>query len=894
MPARNCFFTTLVSLTWLALLFFASQALGQVDLEARRSIRTLEGSGDVFVGDFDENGHDDLVCLESSVLSFFGGRGDGTFDAPIPVHSLDGIQRGVLGDLDGDGRMDLVAMKYSGSTRGLFTFAGIGAPALFAPPVLTPLPSGPGRVQLADFNEDGFLDAVVPLFDDVLVMVGDGTGGFTVHASLGYVDANAPVTADLDGDGHQDIIGPSYSHPTRLFYGRGDGTFETPVLLHPTIENDTVAVADLRGSGTTDIITDDRSNGDILIFSNDGAGNFTITTISDSGQHGTDVIAAADFDGSGDLDILILGRHPSSSCGAATVSSLLLADGQGGFLAPRAEWSVPRPSAISLGDFNGDGKLDTAISGTDGQSVGIHLGDGQGGLGPFSATVSLPFLPTHVSPARDWTGDGFLDVIVASDFNDGVSSNRVWLYAGTETGTFEPHTLITTDHGAIDFASGDFNRDGHLDVAMVSRRPKCRTYLGDGTGGFILDRTFNSPADLLTVEVGDLNEDGYPDVCLYVALENSSELRVHLSNGSGNYHPLETHGLGVSPAYGQTAQADFDQDGHLDVATPRGIRYGNGLGGFSSGSTPGSTGSDIQFADLNGDSLLDIVLVASGLVRVRHNDGNRSFTEVEAHPLPSAEEVEIVDLDGDGALDIVAASGDTYEVMILRNRGDGTFETLPHAFGAAPIHGAVSLTSGEFSRDDRPDIVLVSECGRNLSLLVNRSPGYPDVVDRCLRGGVNAGMGNLVPTLTVNGSIGEGTGRTLSLASDDPLTIDMNASPFDALRGEESRFAVFIWTRVPREDQLVTLPLNAGCLAYNIPATGTVRLPKRTWNNLLHLPIIGNPDFASTPAPSTVFELPQGTGTRVTFTIQGLIEDRGAQGGFPVSPTNAIIVDVAP
>ena len=88
------------------------------------------------------------------------------------------------------------------------------------------------------------------------------------------------------------------------------------------------------------------------------------------------------------------------------------------------------------------------------------------------------------------------------------------------------------------------------------------------------------------------------------------------------------------------------------------------------------------------------------------------------------------------------------------------------------------------------------------------------------------------------------------------------------------------------------LPLDSGCLALPILATGGTPRPKRTWNNLGYPNLLGAPDAPSSPAPSTVLDLPGGIGRSITFTLQGLIRDDGAAGAKGVSPTNGIVVRV--
>jgi uncharacterized protein (TIGR03437 family) len=214
------------------------------------------GAVSLAAGDFNADGKLDLAILVSqegdavsdSVVMLLG-RGDGTFTtgASYPVgpfaHSF------VAGDFSGDGKLDLVvadAGTYADKHQdgNLTRLAGKGD-GTFAAPVVMPLAGGIGRgpysVTAADFNRDGKLDLAVALSDDppeeggfaggLLTMLGRGDGTFeapVVYAS----DANTVVTGDLNGDGSPDLIvtgvvnaGSSY------LLGNGDGSFRPAATI---------------------------------------------------------------------------------------------------------------------------------------------------------------------------------------------------------------------------------------------------------------------------------------------------------------------------------------------------------------------------------------------------------------------------------------------------------------------------------------------------------------------------------------------------------------------------------------------------------------------------------------------------------------------------------------
>jgi hypothetical protein len=279
--------------------------------------------------------------------------------------------------------------------------------------------------------------------------------------------------------------------------------------------------------------------------------------------------------------------------------------------------------------------------------------------------------------------------------------------------------------------TGDFNNDGHLDLATDNNDGTVSVLPGDGLGGFgvaLQSVVGTGPPFVASMAVADLNSDGNLDVA--VTNQNSAVLSVLLGNGDGTFRPpVNTATLPVPDA---VAAADFNADGHTDlVVTSDGVSggwgsaevlLGDGQGGFVARHqyqvhTQSPWG--LAVADLNADGRPDVVTVNISTtisVLLGNGDGTLRYdwsaSNFAAGP-DLGPTVAVGDFTGDGIPDVVATSmsdsGTSYaqqRVNVLPGRGDGTFAAQIQSF-AGYISRGQFLTAADFNGDGKLDVFTV-------------------------------------------------------------------------------------------------------------------------------------------------------------------------------------------
>ena len=279
----------------------------------------------------------------------------------------------------------------------------------------------------------------------------------------------------MNGDGKPDVLGIAPGTAVLVLLGKGNGTF-APGLTYPLLNNSSnvLAVEDFNGDGKLDIVLVAESNGNspgsvgVLLGNGDGTFGAAITS---TGVTTPFAVVAKDFNGDGKLDLAV-------SDNTSSETFILLGNGDGTFQTPASP--LPASGNLAAVDLNGDGKPDLVVVAV--VSVETFLGKGDGSFtakGSYlqNAVVSNYIMQGSESIAiADFNADGKLDVATFNTMlfgkGDGTLQGNPALSLGTST--FGPAV------------SGDFNRDGALDIAVTSGtyQNNLDILLSDGTGTF--------------------------------------------------------------------------------------------------------------------------------------------------------------------------------------------------------------------------------------------------------------------------------------------------------------------------------------------------------------------------------------------------------------------------
>jgi hypothetical protein len=360
-----------------------------------------------------------------------------------------------VGDFNGDGRPDLAVVSYDGTLTvllgngtGGFTVA-TGSP----PTVGYALDS----VAVGDFNGDGKLDLAVANsdYDTVTVLLGNGAGGFTAAAGSTLTVGLSPqslVVGDFNGDGKSDLAVANTNDGTvTVLLGNGSGGFAvaTGSPFTAGFAPEAVVVGDFNGDGIQDLAAASVINSYVIVLLGNGSGGFTAAAGSPftAGMDPASLVVG-DFNGDGIQDLA------AANFGDGTVT-VLLGNGAGGFAeaagSPFAVVGAPNP--LVMGDFNGDGIEDLATANFDSNTVTVFLGNGAGG---FAAATGNPFAvggnPRFVT-VGDFNGDGIEDLATANSGSYNVTV-LLGLVVGHTSQTITLAALSNATYGVSPFTIG--------------------------------------------------------------------------------------------------------------------------------------------------------------------------------------------------------------------------------------------------------------------------------------------------------------------------------------------------------------------------------------------------------------------------------------------------------
>ena len=350
----------------------------------------------IAVADFNLDGSPDIVQAGGGTgvgLNVMLGNSHGVLGAPTAIN-LGASQWGLItfvqaADLDGDGKPDIISSTpYTAGTPGVEVLLGLGT-GKFKAPVIYPVNTNSTYAAvgvIADMNGDGKLDIVTSNYDgSVSVLLNKGSGKYAAPLVASGVTADPSYVAvgDFNKDGKLDLVLTDYSAiKTVLLLGNGNGTFQPPTTIFTALRPSAPAVVgDFNKDGKLDlaILSPDGicsyCGGSMAVLLGNGNGTFNQTPIYYFYPQNQNYIGgfvptsgvAVDLNADGNLDIAIAPGYQSYQvCGAYRCAEqymgalVYLGKGDGSFVEQFGWPAGVSPGYVAAADFNSDGMPDLA------------------------------------------------------------------------------------------------------------------------------------------------------------------------------------------------------------------------------------------------------------------------------------------------------------------------------------------------------------------------------------------------------------------------------------------------------------------------------------------------------------------------------------------------------
>jgi len=607
------------------------------------------------------------------------------------------------------------------------------AAALLALAVSTPAPGdapyGPRRVlqsvnggysaYASDMDGDGDLDLLgTGFWDNDIIWFENVNGDASTWTSRpvddNYSSPRCLVTADLDGDGDQDVISSSQFNNSVDWWENQDGVARTwkkrPVAASFMLAA-TVYASDIDRDGDLDIAAAAYDDMDVVWFENQGTDVWPKHLV-DGSFSGAVNVYCADIDGDGHEDIIGAGwtqqefawwRNPGTTAG--TWTKTIIGSGRDG-----ARW-------VYCADIDRDGDQDVVSAARYTEEVSFWENAAGDGSAWVKHDAGVEFDNACASHAADFDLDGDIDLLGAA----WVDAEVAWFETRPEDDF--PKRIIEDSFLEVSSVwAGDFDRDGDQDVvgaAWVSNEVATWENLSIHRNAVFGDSASASPfAATAAPRAVDLDRDGYPDV-----LGADANGPVALMGDGGAGWTVEGVGVGLAGTRG-VAAADIDRDGMLDVVavspTLGEIAWWRNDGGAPADWTMTSISNiftgihRVEAADVDGDGDVDLFgsTDSSGfgdVVWLTNLDGKGTDWGIEfvTSGLSGNLFIATADFDGDGDVDSASASSSSGHIEWWENSTGGwTARTVSASFA-----GVNSLAIADVDRDGSPDILATGSTG---------------------------------------------------------------------------------------------------------------------------------------------------------------------------------------
>ncbi len=652
----------------------------------------------VALTDTNGDGRPDLVVsnLRSQEVTVNLGDGLGNFGAILRT-PVSGTPNGLAtGDWNGDGVRDVATVNAAQNTVSALRGDGTGR---FTGLRIMATGSSPRSIVTADFNLDGKQDLAIAnnLGNTIQVFRGDGLGGFTLSNTL--TTGGAPqglATADLNADSRPDLVVANFTSDMVGVYLATATGFATPTNFATGFGPRGVTIADVSKDGRPDLVVTQSkvSNvGEVAVLIGNGTGGFGPPTVTHTGPVPV-AAAAGDFNRDTNVDVVVVSH-------TGNVLSLLQNLGAGAFLTGgRIVLPVGSfPHAVTLADFNRDGRVDVASANEALNNVTLCNGDGAGGCTSVNSANNTGITP-YAMVTADFNRDSCMDIVTVNN-----GDNTLSYLANNCVGNFQVTTSPTGCEGPVAVARGEISGDVNLDLGYVCETPPTMspfcTRLGTAAAG--------------AAAFG-------PPLCTPITDDPQG-----IAMGAYTLDALEDSAV-TSGVLGIAAIGTADGAGGI-TDIPAAFPVGSGPEGIIGRALCPQAGGGFYIcpADLNQDGFTDVVVAnsGSGTISALLGDGGGvfSYPSIDSAVGLAPTAIALADYNLDGWLDAAVTNTNSNNVTLMLGDGTGRF-TASGFYGVrdAPI----AIGAGDLNNDGKPDIAVADNFNDTVSILINQSvPGDP-------------------------------------------------------------------------------------------------------------------------------------------------------------------------
>lgn len=739
---------------------------GQLSFTTSGSILSLAantGPFNLIVRDIDQDGLPDLVVghqfSNTAITVFRNNSVVGLVSFSVPLSLLAGSAPwGVkVGDLDGDGKPEIVAVSFTSGTLSLYrNISPNGGGIVLSPKIDLAIPSPSYSFEMVDLNGDGKLDlAIANSFSNTIsILTNTSAGGaisFTGAITLPAAEMPGSVTAaDFNGDGKPDLVTAN-----RLPGGNNISIFRNQLLPLPTINSFTPLSATTGG-----IITISGTNltGTTAVSLGGVAASFTVLS-------STTITAVAGSGASGSISITT-GQGSTSISGFifvvpvkyVSISSFLPASGPVGstviisgtnFNTTAAEnivyFGAARAQVVSV---SGDSILSVIVptgstyqpisvttKNTTAYSAKAFLVSFIGGEKAFtvrsflSAYTSKLLSQPSVLTMADLNRDGKTDVLLA--YNDSVGFSVLKNTSTVGNFSFKQQSVPAAGKSSQGITTADLDGDGLLDVILTNiKQNYFSIYRNTSTGDSIsfaarqdISLAFNLSATV--IGISDLNNDGKPDI---VFGTESSDIIIMKNNTAapGDIKMTLAKAYGLTGIIRSMSLSDMNADGLVDIVVSttssslqiqvlKNTSLADSIAFNLSQSltiTVPAIGYSLATGDINGDGKPDIVWANSVddklvVYKNKSTKDSLSFEKIQVLSTPGfPQSVFITDMNGDGKPDVGLTAFNSNKIAVFRNLGssDTTILAVPYLTDPNNTYNTLAVGSVDLDGDSLPDI----------------------------------------------------------------------------------------------------------------------------------------------------------------------------------------------